>query len=214
MKGWIPESKYTSKGPTTRYRSGKARKRRERTKRKGGEQSRWKGRRLAVIMVVTAGAAVAAALLFLGGNTSTDQGQTTQTTWATETTTKLGGDVFKIRVFGHADSADKDEWWLAFNIAMTPTDEWSDVTVAPEVFFVQLTDRRYVSGQGVRNPMTLQTGSDTVSVSGKDEFPTTRVQPEKIVSGLVLFLLPRDTPVAKMVFNNGRVTADLGQLPT
>jgi len=162
--------------------------------------------------VVAAGAAVAAMLLFLGGNTSTDQ--TTRTTWPTATTTRLGGDVFKLRVFGQADSTDKAEWWLAFNVTMTPTDEWNDVAVAPEVFFVQLTDRRYVFGQGVRKPMTLQTGSDTVSVSEKDEFPTTRVQPGKTVSGLVLFLLPRDTPPAKILFNNGQVTADLGQLPT
>ena len=165
-----------------------------------------------MVMVIAVGAIVVGGLLFFGGNTSTGQGQTTQTTRASET--KLGGDVFKMRVFGYADSPDKDEWWLAFNVTMTPREEWSDVLVAPQVFFAQLTDGRIVAGQGVRNSMNLQRGSDTVSVSGKDEFPTTKVQLGAPPSGLVLFLLPKDTSIGKMFFHNGQVTADLPTPPT
>lgn len=165
-----------------------------------------------VIAAVAVGAVLAASLLFLGSNTSTDQQQTTQTTSSTIKYYK--GDVFRLRVFGHADSPDKDEWWLAFNITMTPSEEWSGVAVAPEVFFVQLSDRSYIAGQGVRSPMTFQTGSDAVAVSGKDSFPSTTVQPGKTVSGLVLFLLPKDKSIATVFFNNGQVTADLPQPPT
>ena len=165
--------------------------------------------------MVAAGAAVAAALLLLGSNTSTDEQQTTQTTWTSATTIQhRGGDVFRVRIFGHADSPDKDEWWLAFNVTMAPSEEWGGVAVAPEVFFVQLSDKRYVAGQGVRTSMILQTGGGAMAASKKDEFPTTTVKPGETVSGLVLFLLPKDSSIAEMFFNNGQVSADLPRPPT
>lgn len=122
--------------------------------------------------------------------------------------------MFRMRIFGFADLPGGDEWWLAFNITMTPNEEWRDVAVGAEVFFAQLTDGGYVVGQGVRQPMTLQKAGEAVSVSKEDEFPTTRVQPGESVGGLVLFLLPKDSLIGRMFFHNGEVTADLPQLPT
>ncbi len=217
IKGWTQNIERTSKGPDTKKRSSKVRKRRRKAKRaeKSRERSRWTRGRLGVIGVAAAVTAVAAVLLFIGGNTSPDQQQTTQTTTQTSVkVTTLLGDVFRMRIFGLADLPGGDEWWLAFNITMTPSEEWRDVAVGPEVFFAQLTDTSFVVGQGVREPMTLQKAGEAVSVSKEDEFPTTRVQPGGTVGGLVLFLLPKDGSIARMFFHNGEVTADLPKPPT